>query len=154
MDFWGLKCNFCHSSPDDSIFHGPEVERNFSLLAQTLNPHTARLNVETVNSILTIKYFLRAENTTSCIKFYRNDIVLDPIPKALMQKMQNAWKERNQENEVKSKRQAELKALSSKPEKPLSRTDKNRIIMEAAKKAQKRHMASNLDALQKRKRCL
>ena len=38
-----------------SIFHGPEVERNFSFMTQTLKSHSARLNVETVSSIQTIK---------------------------------------------------------------------------------------------------
>ena len=65
------------------IFHGPEVERNFSLMTQTLNPHTSRLNTQAVSAVQTIKYFLSAERTESCIKFFGMTLYTTQFPKCL-----------------------------------------------------------------------
>lgn len=55
-----------------SIFHGPAIESMFSRMSSVLNKQRNRLDIETVNSLQTCKYYLSNKKTTA-IKLCRRD---------------------------------------------------------------------------------
>ena len=71
------------------------VERVFDLMGDVMNEKSSSLSIDSLNSIQTVKSFLKAKNTTSVTYFDREDALYSPIHPGLVRCMISAGKKRN-----------------------------------------------------------
>ena len=62
-----------------SIFTGPMVESSFSRMNGIIDLRSGRTEIDTYSAIMTVKYQLRSARVTALSKFYRKDILRDPV---------------------------------------------------------------------------
>ena len=62
-----------------SIFTGPMVESSFSRMNGIIDPRSGRTEIDTYSPIMTVKYQLKSAGVTASSKFYRKDILKDPV---------------------------------------------------------------------------
>ena len=62
-----------------SIFSGPMVESSFSRMNGIIDPRSGRTEIDTYSPIMTVKYQLKSAGVTASSKFYRKDILRDPV---------------------------------------------------------------------------
>lgn len=67
-----------------TCFHGPMVEGVFNLMGDVMNEKSSSLNIDSLNSIQTVKSTLKAKNTTSVTYFDREDALYSPIHPGLV----------------------------------------------------------------------
>lgn len=126
-----------------SIISAPEVERSFSQMRLSVTEKTARLQVDTVDALLSVKRYISAQSTSSPAMFGKRDILHDPVPQRLVNKMRCAYKRR--ENNLNQKK-------STKPSSTVSKAERKRVFAEAAKIARKNHRISLLKNMARIKR--
>ena len=73
-----------------TCFHGPAVESTFNLMNDMTENRTS-LNIETVDSIQTIKYYLNSKDKTTCDLFGSKDPAHEPINRELAVNLLNSW---------------------------------------------------------------
>ena len=64
-----------------SIFTGPTVESSFRMINDIIDSRSGRTEIDTYSSIVTVKYQLKSARVTASSKFYRKDILRDPVDK-------------------------------------------------------------------------
>ena len=64
-----------------SCFHGPQVESSFSMMGDILDSRSGRIRVDTYGAIQTVKYSLKAKDTTANAMFGSMDSNNIPVPK-------------------------------------------------------------------------
>ena len=74
-----------------SIMTAPAVERNFSVMNDIITAKTSRLDLVTVNAILTVKASLKAKSATTISHYQRKDKRMSPVDKAVCYCIQSAW---------------------------------------------------------------
>ena len=62
-----------------SIFTGPMVESSFSMMNDIIDSQSGRTEIDTYSAILSVKYQLKLAGVTALSKFYRKDILRDPV---------------------------------------------------------------------------
>ena len=65
-----------------SIFTGPMVESSFSMMNNSID--SARTEIDTYSAIMTVKYQLKSAGVTASSKFYREDILRDPVDRNVL----------------------------------------------------------------------
>lgn len=70
-----------------SCFHGPQVESSFSLMGEILDPKSSRMKIDTYSAIQTVKYNMKAKETTAQTMFGRSDVLYDHVNEALWRNM-------------------------------------------------------------------
>ena len=90
-----------------SIFHGPAIESMFSRMSSALNKQRNRLDIETVNSLQTCKYYLSNKKTTAIKLCRRDNISYGRIKHPFCPAIMGAAKRHKQKrlNELERKRQ-------------------------------------------------
>jgi hypothetical protein len=74
-----------------SIITSPAVERNFSIMNDVVNPKTNRLDITTVNAIMSVKSELQAKKTTTLQQYHREDKVYSPVDGPTVYHMQTSY---------------------------------------------------------------
>lgn len=74
-----------------TCFHGPSVESAFNLVGDIVTESRTSLNIESLDSVLTVKYFLFSVNSTCIEAFGSNEPDKDPLTKDFSQNMINSW---------------------------------------------------------------
>ncbi len=62
-----------------SIFTAPRIEQSFSAMKDIINAKTNRLDMQAYSAIQTVRYDLRANNTTTLAQYKREDVLRDPV---------------------------------------------------------------------------
>lgn len=73
-----------------SIFTGPQVEASFSMMNDIIDKRSNRMDITTYSAIMKIKYSLLADGRSSFKKFYRRNVLRDPVDKVLVYNMRTA----------------------------------------------------------------
>ena len=55
------------------------VESSFSMMNGIIDPRSGRTEIDTYSAIMTVKYQLKSAGVTASSKFYRKDILRDPV---------------------------------------------------------------------------
>ena len=61
-----------------SIFTGPTVESSFSTI-NDIESRSGRTEIDICSAIVTVKYQIKSAGVTALSKFYRKDILRDPV---------------------------------------------------------------------------
>lgn len=123
-----------------TCFHGPRVESSFSMMNNIITAGTTRLNVETFDSIQSIKYHLLAEEKSATDFFSRKDFLHDPVKKNLTKNLQSAC--RSYKNEKLEKRMIITKVVidvEQAKQKALSKEKAKKLCSNAAKTQRLKH---------------
>ncbi|XP_052282792.1 uncharacterized protein LOC127879778 [Dreissena polymorpha] len=105
-----------------TVFHGPMVESSFNTMGDIIGVKSASVTVETYASIQTVKYFLKARNTTALSYFDRVDVLYSPVNHILAVNMKTA--SASYRGSLKAKREEtdeNNRLLDRKTPKPLSK---------------------------------
>ena len=62
-----------------SIFTGPMAESSFSMMNDIIDSQSGRTEIDTYSAIMSVKYQLKLAGVTVLSKFYRKDILRDPV---------------------------------------------------------------------------
>ncbi len=62
-----------------SIFTAPRIEQSFSAMKDIINAKTNRLDMQAYSAIQSVRYDLRASNTTTLDMYRREDVLRDPV---------------------------------------------------------------------------
>lgn len=62
-----------------TCFHGPHVESAFNLMGNIMTENRTSLNIESLDSVQTIKYYLLSKNNTTCEEFGSKEPMNEPI---------------------------------------------------------------------------
>ncbi|KAL6478662.1 hypothetical protein MHYP_G00120950 [Metynnis hypsauchen] len=73
-----------------SIFHGPRVESSFSLMNEIIDQRSGNMNVETFNTIQTVKYVLQSRGQTAVQMFERSDVKFGEVDRIMCRNINNA----------------------------------------------------------------
>ena len=88
-----------------SIFSGPHVESSFSLMSNIIDKRSNRMNIDTYNAIVTIKYSLQSKSSSEI--YQCPDVLYDPIYKEMCYKdtkkgwIKTNWRKRKEPSVVK-----------------------------------------------------
>ena len=99
VDKWWAQESICSKFPTLSkvtlaaftVFHDPMVESTFSEMGRILNKQTNRMSIPMLNAIQTIRYELKANNTSALNFFRRQNPKADPINLVLCRNMKTAF---------------------------------------------------------------
>jgi hypothetical protein len=134
-----------------SCFHGPEVERGFSIMGNVITHQTASLNIKTFDAIQTIKYAQLAAGKSAVQFFHRADKLKDPVNPTLVKNMRGAHKAYHRElDEAREQTAAKRAKLDLISEAALSKRKTKELNMETAKKARKLHRRAQLTQLSRK----
>ena len=90
-----------------SIFSGPHVESSFSLMSNIIDKQSNRMNIDTYNVMVTIKYRLQSESSSGIYR--RPDVLYDLIDKEMcyyVRTSHSRYKKRMDKNQVEKKKGA------------------------------------------------
>lgn len=62
-----------------SIFTGPMVECSFSMMNDIIDARSGRMEIDTYNAIMAVKFDLKSSGKSSSSKFSRRDVLRDPV---------------------------------------------------------------------------
>ena len=136
-----------------SCFHGPEVERNFSIMGNVITSQTASLSVKTFSAIQTVKFTQMASGKSPVEFFKRQDKLYDPVNPKLIHNMKRARHAYHEElKEVRA--QAELKKAKHEQQhrEVISKKAAKERSMEIAMKARLSHQKNIQMKMSKKKR--
>lgn len=126
---------------------------SFSIMGDIIDKQSNRMYIDTLNSIQTIKYGLKAADKTAIEYFKRRDIVFDPVSPKLSHNIRTAWKiHQNQLEKNKEEVEAKKNVLSIKNADVVSKTQAKKIAAKATKRARKEHCVKLLQSLAKRRK--
>ncbi|KAK6171890.1 hypothetical protein SNE40_018313 [Patella caerulea] len=148
-----------------SIFHGPQVESSFNLMGDIMDPKSSRLNVETFNSLQTVKYTFLSKKTTSVKYFDRPSCKYSEVNLRLCRNLRDAAAKHKKANQIKAEQkkslQEKLKINTSKKVSKIKAKEKTQQSVEAArqqhvnqqkKEARKRALEGLVESVQKKKK--
>ena len=124
-----------------SIFHGPQVESSFNTMGDVIDIRSTRMNIETYSKYQTVKYFLKARNTTAVEMFKRKDILHEAVDRKLCINMKKSASEYKRVlEEKKAEKEKRIKMMNLKRN-LMSKAEKKRQIAITEKKMMKKHHA-------------
>ena len=91
-----------------SVFTGPRVEQSFSIMNDIINPKSNRMHISTFSAIQSVKYDLKARNTTSLKLYHREDKLKSPVDTAVCYHMQTAYGRLNMKRKTEQEENASL----------------------------------------------
>lgn len=74
-----------------SCFHGPAVESTFNVMNNIMTEKRSSLNIESLDSIQTIKYYLKSVNKSTCLMFGSKDPAHEPLQADYRSNLINSW---------------------------------------------------------------
>ncbi len=118
-----------------SCFHGPQVESSFSMMGDILDSRSGRIRVDTYGAIQTVKYSLKAKDTTANGMFGRADVMYSPVNPSLCRNIRSAAKRYKAEQE-KGREELEKKKALLKLEsfKVISKAARAKLLTQQAEK--------------------
>ena len=124
-----------------SCFHGPEIEKSFSMMAGMVTSQTASISIPTVDAIQTVKQGQLAAGKSAVEFFKRKDKLHDPVDAALIRNMTTASRAYNAELNDKKKSKAKHAASMDAPLKtPATKRQAKDLSLQLAKKAKLHHV--------------
>ena len=75
-----------------TCFHGPQIERSFSVMNNIVTSKTNSLDVSTLSCLQSVRYHLKAEKKTALSYFDKKDFLHDPVSSTLVRNMKSSWK--------------------------------------------------------------
>lgn len=75
-----------------TCFHGPQIERSFSIMNNIVTSKTNSLDVSTLSCLQSVRYHLKAEKKTALSYFDKQDYLHDPVCSSLVRNMRTSWK--------------------------------------------------------------
>ena len=90
-----------------SIFSGPHVESSFSLMSNIIDKWSNRMNIDTYNAMMTIKYSLQSKSSSEIYR--RPDVLYDLIDKKIcyyVRTSHSRYKKRMHKNQLEKKKGA------------------------------------------------
>ncbi|KAK6196348.1 hypothetical protein SNE40_001589 [Patella caerulea] len=100
-----------------TCFHGPMVEGSFNLMGDIIDIKSTRMDTTTFNAIQSIKYGLKARNTTALQHFKKKDVLHTPVDRNLCVNMRSAAKMQKEEwtkaAALKTQRLQKVKTINS-----------------------------------------
>ncbi|KAG1698564.1 hypothetical protein GQR58_005730 [Nymphon striatum] len=128
---------------DLSCFHGPMVESSFNTMGHILGTRSTRMNIKIFSAIQTVKYDLRARNTTATSLFKKGDIKHNKVDGLLCCHMKSAvscYKEEQLKRQGEKNRKSEALQLKKVP--LTARTKEKQVQQETAREARRMHQKS------------
>lgn len=124
-----------------SCFHGPQVESSFNTMNDIIDAKSGRINIETYNSIQTIKYELTASGQTAVQYFKKDDFLHQKINPSLCRDMTTAHRQYKTillKKKAASEDQKQLLQVEQ-AQKIVTKRKAKEISVKAAKKARLSH---------------
>ena len=90
-----------------SIFSGPHVESSFSLMSNIIDKRSNRMNIDTYNAMMTVKYSLQSKSSSEIYR--RPDVLYDLIDKKIcyyVRTSHSRYKKRMHKNQLEKKKGA------------------------------------------------
>lgn len=128
-----------------SCFHGPSVESSFNIMGDILDPKSAAMKIPTFSAIQTVKYGMRAKDTTAVDMFNMNQDKRDAdksFARNIMTARTRLEKEREEIKKLadEKKRKLEIANISL-----ISATEAKKLLVRAEKEAFNKHKATKLN---------
>ncbi|XP_053397560.1 uncharacterized protein LOC128556423 [Mercenaria mercenaria] len=134
-----------------TVFHGPMVESSFNIMGDIIDPKSANTSVELYGAIQSVKYHLKARDTSAVKLYSRKDILHDPVDTTLcvnLGKANGLYKKTLEGKRREEKEKNEMLQVPSK--KPVSKTQTNEISKRAAEESRLVHEKSQLKRARER----
>ena len=98
-----------------SCFSCPVVESSFSIMGNVMDETTTRLNIESLNAIQTIKYWLSAKNQSAIETFQKEDYIHEAVGSKLAKNMNEVAKAMKEANQELNKKNVSMTSLGITP---------------------------------------
>jgi hypothetical protein len=125
-----------------SCFHGPQVEGTFNVMGDVIDKRSSRMNIETYDSIQTVKYALLAKERNAVQHFQKEDYLHDHVDVNLCNNLRSAYsKYKAVQEEKREKTEKKKLKYKLKQGKSITKRKAKELQKLAAKKARKSHEA-------------
>ena len=120
-----------------SCVHGPQVEGSFSVMGNVITTKPACLGIKTFDAIQSVKYSLKASETSTVQFFKKSDHLHNSVDSRLVCDMTCVYKRYHED--AKKKCKAKRAKLELAKEKAQPKKDCKELNVKAAQKARKAH---------------
>ena len=115
-----------------SCFSCPVVESSFSIMGNVMDETTTRLNIESLNAIQTIKYWLSAKNQSAIETFQKEDYIHEAVGSKLAKNMNEVAKAMKEANQELNKKNVSMTSLGITPPLVISKKKSLKCLIEVA----------------------
>ena len=115
-----------------SCFSCPVVESSFSIMGNVMDETTTRLNIESLNAIQTIKYWLSAKNQSAIETFQKEDYMHEAVGSKLAENMNEVAKAMKEANQELNKKNVSMTSLGITPPLVISKKKSSKCLIEVA----------------------
>ena len=124
-----------------SCFSCPVVESSFSIMGNVMDETTTRLNIESLNAIQTIKYWLSAKNQSAIETFQKEDYMHEAVGSKLVKNMNEAAKAMKEANQEElNKKNVSMTSLGITPPPVISKKKSLKHLIEESEKDRENHV--------------